>query len=314
MESDALRQVRNGFYLGLYTQCMSDARELLSSSDVPADTRVYAEVFLQRAQCFLNPRAVLSSVPSNAHTALQVVKQYATYFAEPSQQDIVVEALQEWRSNDVTANDVTLTVVLASLFVHQRRYKEALQLVLNDAEQLEKLALSVLVYLLIDRHDLAVKQLKAMVDLDDDDVLTQLATAWTLIAHPSADVVHHSAKVLEAESILQGIQETFPTSQPTLTALSVCEMQKRSFTDAFKLLRQARDGAGEDGLQGAVLVDSIVSVQQMGRGVEKDEVMAAIKAEMAKRSGGGIEDEWREAQKRREAEFDKQAANYKWKE
>ena len=314
MESDALRQVRNGFYLGLFTQCQSDAREVLSSPESSAEVQLYANIYLNRALCFTNPKAVLTSIPSNAHTGLQVLKQYATYFSDPSQQEIVVDALAEWKANDMTSSDPTLTVILASLYIHQRRYKEALQLVLNDAEQLEKLSLSVLVYLLIDRHDLASRQLKAMTDLDDDDILTQMATAWTLIAHPTIDTTQHPHKLLEAESILQGIQETFPTAQPILTGLSVCEMGKRGWTDAFKLLRGARDGSGEDGLLGDVLVNSIVSVQQMGRGSEKEEVMAAIKAEMAKRKGGGLEDEWNETQRKREAEFDKQAANYKWKE
>jgi hypothetical protein len=44
------------------------------------------------------------------------------------------------------------------------------------------LALSVEIYLKIDRVDLASKQVKAMQDIDDDDALTTLATTWLYIA------------------------------------------------------------------------------------------------------------------------------------
>jgi coatomer protein complex subunit epsilon len=312
MEHDSLRQVRNSFYLGLWHQCLQDAQDVMSSPESSAELQLHANIFYHRALCFIDPAQVISRVSDNAHTGLQVVKLFAQFLSDVEQREVVTDTLQGWKADEMTGSDVTLTLVLASCYLMQRKYKEALQLLVNDAESVEKLSLTVLVFLLMDRHDLAGKQLKILSDLDDDDVLTQLATAWTLITHPSLDS-SHQAKVLEAESILQGLQETFPSSQPVLTALSVCEMQKSSWTDAFKLLRQGREMAGEDGLMGEVLVDSIVSVQHMHRGAGGEEVMTAIRAELQRHQGQLVQD-WGELQKRREADFDRQAANYKWKE
>ena len=311
MEHDSLRQLRNSFYLGLYQQAETDATDILSAPDSSSEQQLYANIYYHRALCFTNPAQVISKVSNNAHTSLQVLKQYATYITQPEQQEVIVDQLQEWKGNDMMGGDVTLTLILAHLYLAQKKYKEALQLVLGDAEQLEKLALCVLLFLTLDRHDLAQKQLKLMTDLDDDDVLTQLATAWTLIATPPSEA-QQQARVMEAEGVLQGLQETFPTSQVVLTALAVCEMHKKGWTDAFKLLKEARRGAGEDTLQAEVLLDSMAAVQQMGRGGETGEVVAAIRADLDKRKGGAVDDEWKELQRKREAEFDKQAANYKW--
>lgn len=311
MEHDSLRQLRNSFYLGLYAQAMSDATDILNSPDSSADVQLYANIYYHRALCFTNPQQVIAKVSNNAHTALQVVKQYATYLTQPEQSEVIVDQLTEWKANEMTGGDVTLTIILAHLYMQQRKYKEALQLVLNDAEQLEKLSLCVLIFLLIDRPDLANKQLKTMTDLDDDDVLTQLASAWTLIATPATDS-QQPARVMEAEGVLQGLQETFPTSQTVLSALAVCEMHKKGWTDAFKLLKEARRGAGEDGLMAEVLLDSMAAVQQMGRGGETAEVVTAIRADLDKRQGGAVDEEWKELQRKRQADFDKQAANYRW--
>ncbi len=159
------------------------------------------------------------AIPANAPAELQAVKLLATYkSASDENRELVLDNLKEmkeqWTPEPTTPAGVQLLVAL--IHFEARNYKEALRMVHKGHEQLEQcvapplsaplllpspsfpllcffplvlrcsvvhsLALTVQIYLKIDRLDLAAKQVKAMQDIDDDDALTALATAWLYIA------------------------------------------------------------------------------------------------------------------------------------
>jgi hypothetical protein len=43
-------------------------------------------------------------------------------------------------------------------------------------------ALAIQIYLKLDRHDLAKKELKKLIEIDEDSIVTQLAAAWVYMA------------------------------------------------------------------------------------------------------------------------------------
>lgn len=301
MEHDSLRTVRSCFYTGLYQQCIDECQE------VGSDQNVNAAVYAKRALAMIDPVKCIQSINQSAPTSHQAIKEFARYqlSKDEHERSNILDSLMDWKSNEMTGNDRTLTVICASLLIGESRFKDALPMIIGDAESLEKLSLCVIAYLSIDRPDLAQKSLKAMTDLDDDDVLTQLASAWCLLNNNS-DYSSHQSKVLEAESILQGLSETFPTSPRLLAMLAVCELHKHNYTDAFRLLRQAKD-LGKEGavIDEELLLNSIVSVQHTGS-AKSEELIAAIRSEL-KPDGA-----WATVQSKRIEEFERQAANYKW--
>ena len=243
-------------------------------------------------------------------------------------------------------SDVTLQLMAAQIYLSNGRLKEALSLVMNDAENLEKsdmrqkewsarhsrrvadpagacfsllihgglsstvfvgflrLSMCVLIYLRIDRPDLATKSLKAMQDLDDDDTLTQLATAWVGIASGGAD------KTLEAAFLLQELLEKFGPSVVVLNSLAVCDIHQRNYTNAFQYTKQARELSIKTGARvtAETLLNSIVCLQHLKRG---QDIIEKIEAELKLNYP---QHPWIAKQKQMSELFEKHASTFKAKQ
>jgi hypothetical protein len=109
------------------------------------------------------------------------LKLLASYFSDPTSKDAALSKIQEWIQDPVASASTTLQLVAAILYMHDDNLKEAIKSVRNAAN-MEQHALLVQLYLRMDRLDLAQKQVKQMKSLDEDGVLTMLASAWTTLA------------------------------------------------------------------------------------------------------------------------------------
>jgi len=271
MDGDALRSVRNAFYLGLYPDVAKEVAQL-SKSDKELQT--WGEVYSARAQLALNPSNFQPS--ANAPTAVQAAKQLSLFLtSDAAGQEQVLNTLQEWLASPDLSKDVTLQLMAAEVFLANGRLKDALAIATVDsAESLEKLAICVRGYLAIDRPELASKCVKAMQDLDDDDTLTQLAAALL-------GIYSGGEKVTEAAFLLQELLEKFGPSVPVLNSLAVCDIHQRNYAQAFQYTKQARELALKQGgkVTAETLLNSIVCLQHLRKGADiLDKIEAELRA------------------------------------
>lgn len=162
-----------------------------------------------------------------------------------------------------------------------------------------RLALCVQLYLRIDRPDLAGKCLKAMQELDDDDTLTQLASAWV-------GVYAGGEKTTEAAFLLQELLEKFGPSVVTLNALAVCEIHQRNYTQAFQYTKQARDVALKAGARvpAETLLNTMVCLHHLRKGAEfLDKIEGELRTAYPRH-------EWIQRHEQMQALFDKHASAF----
>jgi len=250
--------LRNQFYVGQHRKVMIDAK---AQKDAASDFFYFRSLIALGQE-----EQALKGIPANAPAELQVLKLWATYrTASDENKELVLEKVKETKdySPEATANALNVSLALALLFMEAKNLREAIKYVHKSHESLEHLAVTVQVYLRIDRADLAGKQVKAMQDIDDDDAITTLATAWLHIA-VGGD------KLTEAFQLLEELVQKFGNSVDILNTMAVCQMGLKNWMKAFGLLKQARELAlvSKDKLAPETLINSIVCLQHLHKAPE----------------------------------------------
>lgn len=126
---------------------------------------------------------VLDDIQSSASDELKYVRLLAEFLSNESQQDAIVQKLDSQLGSLNVTNPLVL-LVIANIYVCAENYETALKVLYSvDATQsLESSALAVEIYLKLDRHDLAKREVKKMIEVDEDSIITQLANAWVGMA------------------------------------------------------------------------------------------------------------------------------------
>jgi len=288
--SDALRSLRNFFYLGLHKNVIKEAKNVVKESK---ESTVSGDVLYYRSYVALGQEdVVLKGIPQNAPIELQLVRLLATYkTTADDNKEMVFEQLKDW--GESINQSPTAQLIAAQIYFDAKNYRQALKYVHAGHESLEMLAMSVQIYLKIDRIDLAQQTVKSMSDIDDDDTLTGLASSWIYI-------VQGGEKVNEAFNFLQELVEKFGPSIPTLNSLAICQIQLRNYTNAFQYLKQARDLAisGKEKVSAETLINSVVCLQHL----RKPELITRILSELKQTHPNHI---WLKKYNEMETAFDK---------
>lgn len=179
-------------------------------------------------------------------TALQALNLHAQYQGGNT---AVIPQLQSLLHDNASP---ATQLYAAQVFLKAGMKKEALQAVFNGSS-LEQVGLAALIYLQLDRIDLAQKQLKKMQQQDEDSVLTQLVQVYVALAQGSS-------KAKEALHLLQQLSEQYGGSILLLNLGAVACLQAGQYAQAESRLEQARQefNAGNDA---DTLVNLIVAYQ-----------------------------------------------------
>ncbi|XP_039254718.1 coatomer subunit epsilon-like [Styela clava] len=251
-EVDELFDVKNAFYLGLYQQCINEAQKAKVSSQVKKNER---DVFMYRAYIAQKKfGVVLDEISSLGSSELQAVKLLAQYLADSSNKDQVLKEVENKLSGNIDIENTVLPLIAASIYSHEENFDSALR-ILHSAESLECSALSIQIYIAINRLDLAKKELKRMQETDEDSTLTQLAQAWFNISVGGE-------KLQDAYYIFQEMADKNQSSTLLLNGQAVCFIAQGKWDEAEGVLQQAMD---KDSNCAETLINMIVLSQQIGK-------------------------------------------------
>ncbi|XP_043284657.1 coatomer subunit epsilon [Venturia canescens] len=248
---DELFDVKNHFYIGNYQQCINEAQKVKSTlPEVILDR----DVFLYRAYIAQRKfRVVLDEINNSSSPDLQPLKTLAEYFAFPNRREAIVGELDKVANNATTDNH-NFMIVAATIYYHEKNLESALR-ILHNTDHLECMALTLQIYLKMDRLDLARKELKAMQEKDDDATLTQLAQAWVNISSGGE-------KLQDAYYIFQEMIDKHSSTSMLLNGQATCFIGQAKYEEAENALQESLD---KDSNNPDTLINMIVLSQHMGK-------------------------------------------------
>lgn len=235
-EPDALWNLRNAFYLGAYQSAINEGQDLYGLSDAETIER---DFFVYRSYIALGQsELVMSEIGDASALGLVAVKLFAKYLKDKSQKDSILATLREWMSDPVSNSNPYVCIMAGTIFSREEDYVEALK-ACHTGTTLEMMALSVQVYLQMNRSDKAEAQVKAMSKLDDDATITQLALAWVNIALGGE-------KVQEAFYIFQELGDKFNWTSMLHNGNGICNLKMGRYDEAERDLLDALNKDAQD--------------------------------------------------------------------
>jgi len=253
---DQLFEIRNAFYLGNFNQCINEAQKSKVSA---LDLKLEKDILMYRAYVAQKKYGVvLDDIRPSAGSELEAIRLLADYLSgDRSRKDKLREEVERKSSTGFDPSNVNEILVAATIFYYEDNLENALR-VLHNADSLECCAMSLQIYLKLDRLDLARKELKRMQEKDEDATLTQLATAWVNLALGAE-------KTQEAYYIFQELADKFGPTTLLLNGQAVALINQGKLEEAEPLLQDAFE---RDSNNPETLINMMVLNQRLGKPVE----------------------------------------------
>lgn len=168
MEEYTLFDVEKDYYLGDYTRCISKTNSMQASRET-----VYYRCL---SNYHLKKYDILNIDLSKCKDqCVKLITYLVDYDKKPDQRDAIISKLEE-EVKSVDPKDDLSRLVISSIYTREKQYSNALK-VLHKLDTLAALFAQVNIFILMNRVDLAERQLKLMQTKDDFATLTSLALA-----------------------------------------------------------------------------------------------------------------------------------------
>jgi len=288
---DELFDVRNAYFTGNFQTCINEAQKLKLSDPSMSLER---DVFIYRAYLALRKyRVVLDEITSGSPDLVQPIKLLANFLANPAAREEMVADLDAKMSGNVDVSNYVLLLVAGTIYLHVGQPESALK-VLHPSDNLECCALKVQALLSMHRADLARKELKNMVEKDEDATLTQLAQAWTNLALGGE-------KIQEAYYIYQDMIDKMGSTALLLNGQATSFIAQGKYAEAESALQDALE---KDPNNPETLVNLIVLAHHTGKQPEVGNRYLSTLKEM------DASHPFVAALKHKEADFDRMCKQY----
>jgi len=250
-DTDELFEVKSQFYIGNYQTAINEAQKLKVHSP---ELKVARDYFVYRSYIALKKfSVVMSEINSGAPAELQPLRMLAEYFSQPNKRESIVLKLDEEISSILDVSNYVFLLVAATIYYNEASFETALK-VLHQSDNLECRALILQTLLKMDRVDLAKKEIKTMQEIDDDAVITQLASAW-LNLQLGGD------KLQEAYYTFQELADKNTSTAMLLNGQATCFISQGKYEEAESALQEAleKDSNNTDTLVNLVVLSQLSS-------------------------------------------------------
>jgi len=268
-EPDELYTLRAQYWLGHYRQCVEEGKSV-SRRPMGPQLKNEREEFVLRAQLALGEYdKVLRETEGSDRPSMRALGLHASYEScpDPLTRDSICETLKAMLAEPESANSTSFQLTACHIFLRHGLTREALQCV-HLGMTMEHLAVSLQIYLKIDRLDLAEEQLRLMKQADEDSLLTQLCSAYLGIAGGRSTVD-------DAVHVLASLSEQYGPSVMLLNVTAVANLVKGNYDTAEAALAEA---AQEHGNDADTLINTIACYWQMGKGGDTQPFIAKLKS------------------------------------
>ncbi|XP_053214024.1 coatomer subunit epsilon-like [Panonychus citri] len=258
MGADPLFEMRNAFYIGNFQNCINEALKCKVNSE-EKDILMYRSYIAQKKY-----GVVLDGITSTASSNLQSLRLLAMYHSE---KDVDAKAsiaekifsMANFAMNSENGEDYVKLLVAAIVHCNEavslRIQPDAGLRVLHASDHIECIAMMLQIYLMLDRVDLARKELKKMQEKDEEATLTQLAQAWI-------NIYVGGEKFQEAYYIYQELSDKYGPTPLLLNGIAVAQIGQGKYEEVESILQQALE---KDNNNPETLINLIHVSHQLGK-------------------------------------------------